>query len=66
MNGGGQLFDAPNGETIEAFVGGIAPGLHTVYAYDGDRWISEQPNVLFEADELTVLQWFAPEPAGLN
>jgi hypothetical protein len=58
--------DVPNGGTVQAFVGGIEPGLHTVYAYDGDRKISEQPNVLFEADELTVLQWFAPEPAGLN
>jgi hypothetical protein len=52
--------DTPGASTVAAYIGGIAQGLHTVRAYEGTRKVAEEPNVMFQADGLTVMNWFAP------
>jgi hypothetical protein len=56
------IYESPGVATVFASVRGIEAGLHTISAFDGDRKVSEQRNVLFEKDAVSIMPWFAPAP----
>ena len=57
----GNVADTPNDATTAAWVFGIPPGVHTVRTHDSTgKTISEEQNVAFQPDAVTVMNWLNP------